>query len=145
MQKHCTTRAKHARRGFGLLNLGRNSSISVHQVYNFFDCPQVVCNSCFHCGSNAQGLVNPAEVVMHIVKRGPCLGLILDGAKSCPPKIRAAATKPTATSAGRSCSGRPYFGRAFSCSNRSFALGKVGTGEGVTQGYEQPSAQLRIS
>ena len=81
--------------------------------------------------------VNHAQEVR---KRRSCLSLILDGANGCPPKKRAASTKPTATNAGWYCRGRPFFGRAFSCSTRSFAFGKVEACEGVTQGYDQPSA-----
>ena len=38
------------------------------QSYDFFQAPNMVCNSRLHCWRHAQTLVNPGKIVMHIVK-----------------------------------------------------------------------------
>src|SRR5439155_25317936 len=37
--------------------------------HDIFRIPDVVCDSCSHCWSDTQRLVNPAEVVVHIMQR----------------------------------------------------------------------------
>jgi hypothetical protein len=41
----------------------------MQQTNDFFQAPNVVCNPRFHCGRHAQRLVNPAEIVVHIMNR----------------------------------------------------------------------------
>ena len=40
-----------------------------HLTKHFFDCPHVIGEARFYCGGNSEGLVNPAEIVMHVVER----------------------------------------------------------------------------
>ena len=47
-----------------------NKSILIKQRNDFFQSPNVIGDTRFHCGCDAQGLVNPAEVVVHEVNRG---------------------------------------------------------------------------
>jgi hypothetical protein len=35
---------------------------------NFFQAPNMIANSCFHSWRHPQGLVNPAEIVVHVMK-----------------------------------------------------------------------------
>ena len=50
----------------------QNSTLR-YQVNDFFHRPNMVGDTGFHRGRNAQGLVNPAEVVMHEMNRGGVL------------------------------------------------------------------------
>ena len=40
---------------------------------HFVDTPDVIANSCFHCWRHAQGLVNPAKIVVHVMERNGVL------------------------------------------------------------------------
>jgi hypothetical protein len=54
----------------------KDRSCLVHQGNNFFQIPNVVCNSSFHCGRHSQALVNPAEIVVHEVQRNVVLQIL---------------------------------------------------------------------
>src|SRR5882762_9798555 len=42
-------------------------SLSPKYMKHFFNRPHMIRNSCFHRGSHAQGLVDAAEVIVHVV------------------------------------------------------------------------------
>jgi len=44
------------------------SKLLFEQSDNVFNSPKLLSNFCFHCWSASEGFVNPAEVVMHVVK-----------------------------------------------------------------------------
>ena len=52
------------RQGLG----GYCSGLAIQKSNDFFDRPNMVGDTRFHRGSDAQGLMNPAEIVVHEVK-----------------------------------------------------------------------------
>ena len=53
------------------------ASLHSDLIKHLFDCPHVIRDLRFHGGSDAEGLVNPAEVVIHVVDRDG-IGVVFD-------------------------------------------------------------------
>jgi hypothetical protein len=52
------------------------SMFLIQQGNHFIQAPNMIADPCLHGWGNAQGLMNPAEVVMHVMERNRMLQIL---------------------------------------------------------------------